>query len=336
MTTNPLHPNVRAIPGDAYLNEAERGIELFDLGDSEGPPPPQEFVIDPYLPEGFVSTLYAKPGSAKSLLALYFAFHIVLGRDVFGHGVKKGSVLYLDAELDKATFERRGWQIACGLGLDRPPKGIQYHRLRAPLTDHNEGERFRELILRTRPTLTIIDSFSAALRGRDSNSADDVTQRYDYLDSFGSVLLIDHTAKSADMGTHVTALGSQGKMMFARSALFIASNGKACILRHEKHNLSAGADSVPFALNFSPETVFFDVLKSDDARLEGIEQAMPVKDRVRAALLSGEYGQGVSAKELAELLDARRGTVQNALTKLREEGTAKSAGGKWYLAEGAS
>jgi biotin operon repressor len=326
---NALPSTVRALPASEYLAEVD-GIRLFDLGDSDGPPPPQEFVIGEYVPEGFVSTLYAKPGSAKSLLALYFAFHVVLGRDIFGHPVKKGTVLYLDAELDKLTFERRGWQIARGLGLGRPPRGISYYRLRAPLSNRAEGDRIRELIARAEPTLTIIDSFSAALRGRDSNSADDVTERYDYLEGFGTVLLIDHTAKSADIGGHVTALGSQGKMMFARSALFIASNGKACVLRHEKHNLSGGAVPVSFALSFSSEIVILDQLKPDDPRLEGIERAVPVKERVRAALLSREYDQGVSAKDLAEALEASPSTVSNALTGLKTEGVARTARGKWY------
>jgi hypothetical protein len=329
MTMAALPSNVRALPASEYLAEVD-GIRLFDLGDSDGPPPPQEFVIGEYVPEGFVSTLYAKPGSAKSLLALYFAFHVVLGREVFGHLVKKGAVLYLDAELDKLTFERRGWQIARGLGLDRPPRGIRYYRLRAPLSDPSEGACIRDLIARTTPMLTVIDSFSAALRGRDSNSADDVTQRYDYLDGFGTVLLIDHTAKSADIGGHVTALGSQGKMMFARSALFIASNGKACVLRHEKHNLSGGAEPVSFALTFSSDMVSFDQLKPDDPRLEGIERAVPVRERVRAALHGGEYDQGVSSKDLAEALESSKSTVSNALTGLKAEGAARTTRGKWY------
>lgn len=326
---NALPSSVFPVPADIYLSEVEN-VEVFDLGDSLRPPPPQEFVIDAYIPEGFTSTLYAKPGSAKSLLALFFAFHVVLGRDVFGRSVKKGSVLFLDAELDQTTFERRGWQIARGLKLDRPPQGIRYHRLRAPLSVSGEHERIKELIQITRPTLTIIDSFSAALRGRDANSTDDVTQRYDYLEGFGTVLLIDHTAKSADIGGPVTALGAQGKMMFARSALFIASNGKACILRHEKHNLSGGAEQIAFTPIFSEEMVQFELLESNDARLAGIERAVPVKERVRTALLSGEHEEGISVKDLAELLDASKSSVSNALTPLKEEGIVRSSRGKWY------
>lgn len=314
-------------------------LGVFDLGESVEPPPPQQFVIEEYVPEGLVTTLYAQPGSSKSFLALYLGFHVFLGRQVLGRAVKRGRVLYLDAELDRATFERRGWQIARGLGLDRSPKkSIYYYRLTAPLNDRAELARVRDIVDGCRPSLVIIDSFTAALRGRDSNSADDVTQRFDLLDGLGTVILIDHTAKATDIGGHVTAIGSQGKMMFARSAMFIAAGPKGgCVLRHTKHNLSAGADSIAFAWQITIDAATLEILDPSDPRLQGVEAAVSAKDRVRAAFVDGSYPDGTDAETIAKDLEMKTGTVRNQLTSLSRDGVIRrNPDGRWTLVDARS
>jgi biotin operon repressor len=304
---------------------------VVDLGESAGPPPPQEFVLEDYIPAGCVTSLYAKGGSSKSFLALILAFHVVRGVSVFDRAVQRGPVLYLDAELDQQTAERRGWMIANGLGLDRIPDGLKYVRLRGSLTESGCNADIRGIIQEHRPRLTIIDSFTAAIRGKDTNSLDDISDRLRWLDEFGTVLMIDHVSKSADFGANVSAIGSVAKQIFARSALFIASNGNASILRHEKSNFGPLSAPVRFALNFSSEFVALEApLRDDDPRLQGIEGALPIRERLRSVMLNGEYPEGVSAQDLSELLEVSRSSVSNALTSLRSEGIVKPIAGKWY------
>lgn len=308
--------------------------DVINLGRSSGPPPPQDFVLQDYIPAGSVTSLYAKGGSSKSFIALMLGFHVVRGEKIFDRDIQQGPVLYLDAELDELTAERRAWMIARGLGINHLPDGLHYHRLRKSLTDEGCNQHVRQAIEAIRPRLTIIDSFTAAVRGKDTNSLDDVSDRIRWLDEFGTVLMIDHTPKSADIGANVTAIGSVAKQIFARSALFIASTGKASVLRHEKSNFGPLAEPLRFALNFSHEYVTLEApLAADDPRLHGIEAALPARDRVRDALLSGEYPDGVTPTELAEALGLVQKTVSNALSSLKNtEGLVRNAGGKWYAA----
>lgn len=336
-TMQPLPAGIRRVPGREYLASVGEpkvsGDDVFDLGRSEAPPPPQEFVVQDYIPAGCVTTLYARGGSSKSFLALITAFHVVRGQRIFERDVQQGPVLYLDAELDQRTAERRAWMIVHGLGIERPPLGLIYHRLQGSLTEESCNAAVRRHLDNYSPRLTVIDSFTAAVRGRDTNSLDDVSERLRWLNDFGTVLMIDHTPKSADIATNVTAIGSVAKQIFARSALFIASNGKASVLRHEKSNFGPLVEPVRFALNFSPECVALEApLAADDPRLHGIEGALPARDRVRDAMMSSEYVVGVTAKDLAEALDLSRSTVNNALTGLKGDGTVRNAGGKWFAA----
>ncbi len=341
--------SVRAMKGDSLdeiLAEIDTGIatiqecapdplkDVFDLGMSEGPPPPQEFVLENLIPAGWWTSVYAKTGSAKSFLALYIAFCIVLGRPIFGRAVQQGPVLYLDAELDRHAFESRAWMIARGLGLDRLPHGLYYHRLEGSLTESKSNRRVRRLVDKVRPRLTIIDSFTAAIRGRESNSVDDVTDRLlRWLKGLGSVMIIDHTtSKSSDISLNVTPIGSSAKNFFVRSAIFVASNGKAAILRQDKSTFGPLSEPIKLAFNWSLGSLTFDVLAGDDPRLKGLEQAMTVKDQLRASFTQGDYDEGGTAKDIAAALGAKPGTVQNELRQLKIEGAVRNSGGKWYPA----
>jgi hypothetical protein len=334
--TTPLPPEVRQIRGSDYLAESGQALrslldDVVDLGQSSGPPSAQEFVLEKYIPTGYVTSLYAKGGSAKSFLALILAFHIVRGEKVFDCDVQQGPVLYLDAELDEKTAERRAWMIARGRGVQRLPGGLYYYRLRDSLTNPAYNEGVKAIIDQFRPRLTIIDSFTAAVRGKDTNSLDDVSDRLRWLESFGTVLMIDHTPKNADIGSTATAIGSVAKQMFARSALFVATNGKASVLRHDKSNFGPHAEPIRFALNFTDACVTLEApLASDDLRLHGIEEALPARERVRDALCAAEYPNGASAKELADSLEMNVKTVSNALSWLKSENHASNAGGKWF------
>lgn len=309
-------------------------VDVLDLGLSEGPPAEQTFVVADLIPAGWWTSLYAKTGSAKSFLSLYIAFCIALGRPFFGRQVQQGPVLYLDAELDAETFERRAWMIARGLGVGIP-RGLWYHRLTGSLTDAKCNHRVKARIEKIRPRLTIIDSFTAALRGRDSNSVDDVTGRLlDALKGFGTVLIIDHTtSKSVEIGPNVTPIGSSTKQFFVRSALFMACNSNAAVLRQDKSSFGAQTDHINFALNWSPGFLTLDPLASDDPRLAGLEQAMTAKDQLRAAFAQGDYDEGAPAKQIATDLGLKHGTVRNALGQLKAERFVQSSAGKWYPAD---
>lgn len=304
--------------------------DVFVIAADEDEPPAQRWIVDGWVPEGFVTTLYAHGGSSKSFLAQFWAMSIALGLPIFKHGVIKGPVLFLDGELDKHSWLRRGYMLARGLNIDRIPRGVFYRRVSRSLLEPQFRKEIVSFLQQERPVLTIIDSFTACLPGNDTNSLDDVTNRIRTLSELGTVLLIDHSAKGSDMTGTATAIGSVAKMMFARSALQIASSpAGGSVLRHTKTNFGPLSDPVAYTLNFGGNMVCVDQIDYTDERLEGIEQALPARARILAAFLAGEFPLGGTARDIAEALDMPPKTAKNSLSQLRRQGHLRLNGKVW-------
>jgi len=94
-------------------------------------------VVAGVLPAGHVALVYGDAGLGKSTVALWLALCVAAGLPVFGRAVRRMPAVFVDAELDEATFRQRATEMAVGLGLPggRPPRGLYYRRCEAPLTD---------------------------------------------------------------------------------------------------------------------------------------------------------------------------------------------------------
>ncbi len=296
-------------------------------------PEPQRWIIDGWIPEGFVTTLFAHGGSSKSFLSQYMAMCVALGLKVFDHDVAKGAVLFLDGELDCDSWLRRGYMLARGLRLDRIPRGLTYRHVSRSLMDASTRKEIVSFIRSEKPVLTIIDSFTACLPGEDTNSLDDVTSRFHVLSELGTVLVIDHAAKGADMTLTATAIGSVAKMMFSRSALQIASSESGgSVLQHKKSNFGPLADPVTYSLNIGGGLAIFDQIGYTDERLEGVEKALPVAKRIMAAFRGGQFPDGASTKDVADALEVNEKTLRNKINVLRQKGELVHDGRLWRLA----
>ena len=283
-------------------------------------PEPQRWVIDGWIPEGFVTILFAPGGSSKSFLCQYMAIRIVLGMQIFGRDVVQGPVLFLDGELDRDSWLRRGYMLARGMGMQRIPRGLVYRRVHPSLTERGTLNEVLAFVRREKPVLVIIDSFTACLPGQDTNSLDDVAARMTKLTEFGTVLLIDHTAKNAYTG-NATAIGSVAKMNFARSALQIAtSTAGGSVLQHMKSNLAPRAEPVAFALDVGSGVAVVNQLQVGDGRLEGVQSTLSVAARIRAAFEAGEFPDGATVRQVAIFLGLSLKTVKNCLTSLKTNG----------------
>src|SRR5436305_10177320 len=87
-------------------------------------PEPIRYVWQGFIPEGFVTSLFADGGTGKSFLAAALAVHIASGLSFLGADVLNGNVLVVDAEVDCAEFLRRAFSIARGLGMAKLPEGL--------------------------------------------------------------------------------------------------------------------------------------------------------------------------------------------------------------------
>lgn len=297
-------------------------------------PEPLRYAVENLVPEGWITTLYGRGGSAKSYLALIAAYSIVLGEPVLGCAVQQGTVLYVDGEMRDDEFRRRAYRVSRGFDLTRPPEGVHYRRFHGNLTGA-ENKALLESAIRTyQPQLVVVDSFTALMLGRDTNSIDDVAARLSHLDELGAtVLLIDHVAKGNDFSTVSGPIGSVGKFNIMRSGLYVQSTRDgAGIVRPDKSNFGPLHDPIPFAIEFegSASVRLIAPLPNTDPRIAPLEAGLNTEDRIMRLLVEPEHRSGLAADEIAKRLDAKEGTVRNALTRLKEAEKVGKREGGWH------
>jgi RecA-family ATPase len=296
-------------------------------------PGPQEWVIDQWLPKGYVTSLFAHPGASKSFLAQYFGMCIATGKDVFGRAVQRGPVLFLDGELNLESWLRRGYMLARGsMNSEEIPDDLFYYQVEGSVLEPSIMAEVLGFIADNGIVLTVIDSFTACLPGDDTNKLDDVAVRLRKLRPLGSVLVIDHAAKAADMTVSGTAIGSNAKTMFVRSALQIASSpAGGSILQHVKTNFGKRSDPVAYKIEFSGAFATVRQVGYDDESLEGIEGAVTAAKRIIAAFRANCFPQGATVRDVAEALDLVQRTVRNNLNSMRRRKHLHHEGKRYYL-----
>jgi hypothetical protein len=92
----PLVHHGEQVPDAESLTRADHCQLLTD--DDLADLPPLEWDIDGVLPTGGLNYLIGPAGVGKSLLALWWACCIGLGRNWYGRSVKRGRVIYVAAE----------------------------------------------------------------------------------------------------------------------------------------------------------------------------------------------------------------------------------------------
>jgi len=91
-------------------------VDLSDV--MHGALPPQDYVIAPYYPCGFVTGCGGHGGAGKSLLLLTQAAHAAVGRKWEGRETLFGRVVFVALEDDGAMIKRRLRRIVNKFGLD--------------------------------------------------------------------------------------------------------------------------------------------------------------------------------------------------------------------------
>lgn len=295
-------------------------------------PAPLRYTVGNLIPEGWITTLYGRGGSGKSLLALIVAYSIVLGRSVFGCPVLQGTVLYVDGELSSDEFRRRSYRVCRGFGLTKPPAGVNYRRFHGNLSDPKSIALLESAIRQFRPQLVVVDSFEALLLGRDTNSINDVVGRLRHLESLSAtVLLIDHVSRASDLSNVSGPIGSVGKFNVMRSGIYVHNtrNGVG-IVRPDKSNFGPLHDPIPLAIEFEDSTVrLVAPLPVGDPRVAPLEAGLKAEDRVLRLLMDEEQRDGLSAGEIANRLELNLGTVRNALSELKKAGKVDNCKGRW-------
>jgi len=222
-------------------------------------PPPQEFILEDHIPEGHVSILAGSGGSGKSTFAMYMTFCIALGQRFLGLATKKSTVLYVDFELDKDTFDRRAISLANGMNRrgDVPP-GVAYWRTKQFMTADEESKFFVQLEKRLDRfgfDMIVIDSFTMGSAGTDnieSSSIIAILQRLAELPV--TVLCLDHIPHAAShMREDANPFGSVFKKNAARSilTLFKDKDSEVHTFSKGKANFAGKTDPIDYAMTFA-------------------------------------------------------------------------------------
>lgn len=311
---------------------AERALQVVRVWE-QTEPSPRRYVVAGLVPEGAITALYGDGGNGKSYTALYIASCVALGVDVFNLPTTPGPSLFVDAELDEEEFTRRAYAVARGMGYDRPPKGLHYHRLAGSLTDPLVMADVGAIVDAVRPALTILDSVMAAAYGADLERAADTTTMLKQVERWGTVLTLDHIAKpqpGANLSQY-RPYGSAFKYNLARSVLqVVQADGGGLVLRQTKHNFGPKATPLGIGLDFESDRVTFSVIDVNDERMAGIDHHLPAAERVYRAL--ADYATGARPEELADEVEMSVKTVRNHLTVLGKSRRAVSLGdGKWRV-----
>jgi predicted ATP-dependent serine protease len=118
----------------------------------------QRYVIDQLIANQTVNIVVGHSGLGKTPLLVQIGLHIAAGREIFGHNVTQGRVLYIDAESNPHDFLKMEESISTLMKLDSPP--AEFH-VWSPNWDNNPNVNYTMDLEREinsfRPSVVFID-----------------------------------------------------------------------------------------------------------------------------------------------------------------------------------
>ena len=265
------------------------------------PAPPK--LLDPLLPLGQVSVVFAPGGVGKSTLAAAIAVTVASGEPVIsGWSATRAPVLVLDYETTGEEWNDRVAAIAEGAGID--PPDITYRGCSKPLAD--DIEAVAAFATECRAGLVIVDSVGIASgSSREGSDANESTVRlFAALRSLGvTVLLVDHV-KGEDLqtsGPNSKPYGSIYKVNLARSVWELrrekdaVGNRSDLLLLHVKVNDGPKHAPIGLTVDYSGDAIAFDLSAVEAPDLAG---ALPLRERMARVLRSGAQPAARIAEEL--------------------------------------
>lgn len=313
--------------------EAERkGTPVMTIGNLERPPA-ESYLIDPLLPAGKTTIVYAAGGTGKSYLAVLAAVMVAAGKPTLGWKVTRGRVLYLDWETDHYEVDERMKRVAAGLGVPTPE--ILYRSCAASLEDM--AEQMARYVSDERVALVVVDSVGmasgTAREGGDANES--ALRLFAGLRHIGStVLAIDHiTGEDVKSDKRVAKpYGSIYKVNLARSVweLRAGEDPAHLALFHRKVNRGSLREPIGIHVDHGDHSVSFKREAVDDTRLV---KGMGTASRIQRLLIDGP----MTYNELTEALDLPTNAIRTAVSRDKKQGGklfTKTHDGKVALAYG--
>ena len=294
-------------------------------------PPPQEWVVDSFIPKGYPTILAADGGSGKSFLALHLAACVATGSPFLGLSTVRGNVLYLDFELQDVDQQRRLSKVLAGMGLDQDHSSLEerlfHYSPTESLSDSDLHDSMRDVVQFYEVELVVLDSLSFSLGG-DATDQETVIRAFREMSSWDTTILcIDHIAANArfDM-SKARPFGSTFKRNYARASYTLAPvDGGGRMLRCDKSNFGPEGDLICFDQTHTDDgRVLFEVIGLTDDAMAGAYAHMKAHEITLAAvedIFSSGKRHHVTLDEIAKWREdndqgIKMGTVRNHLTGL--------------------
>ena len=202
-------------------DEMVEPLRVVNLGEIwESMPPLKAELIEGILRRGHKMMLASSSKAGKTFLLIELAISIAEGRRWIGFRCKQGKVLYLNMELDEASFDNRLKRVYEALGIESPhPENIDIVHLRGQM---EQLEKLVPQINRTakgREYAAIILDPIYKLGIGDENAAEQVTRFCNAVDKLAnngaSVIYAHHHSKGAQ-GAKSSMDRASGSGVFAR------------------------------------------------------------------------------------------------------------------------
>lgn len=174
-------------------------IESFDDMDAEKPELAPELITG-ILRQGHKMILAGPSKAGKSFGLINLALSIASGRDFLGFPTKQGPVLYVNFEIDRASFYHRVKKVSSELGITET-KGLDVWNLRGKSAGIEElAPQIIRKIKKRNYSAVILDPTYKFMGDRDENNAGDITSLMNYLDQISvqsgcSIILAAHFSK---------------------------------------------------------------------------------------------------------------------------------------------
>jgi hypothetical protein len=216
-------------------------------------PEPVEWLWEPYIPRGKLTSIEGDPGVGKSFLTMALAAQISRGEKLPGvrHTTGPAPVLLLTAE-DGAADTIRPRLDAAGADV------AKVHAITEPMSFDKAGAAtLKREIERVQPALVIIDPIVAYLPDRtDMNSASAVRPVLQRLarvaeETDTAIVFVRHLAKATQNKAIYRGLGSIDFTAACRSVLMVGfdpNEAEKRVVAHGKSNLAALGPSLAYTL----------------------------------------------------------------------------------------
>jgi hypothetical protein len=286
--------------------------------------PPIQWAIPAILTEG-LTLLAGKPKLGKSWLALCVAFAVAAGGVALGkHPVTQGEVLYLALEDNERRLQSRAKHLLAS--MTAVPSTMAFE-LRWPCLDQG-GLKHLEDYLEAHPNvrLVVVDTWARVSPKSQNRQRSQYEDEYEALtplkylaDTYRvSILAIHHLRKMRGDDVLDEITGSIGLTGAVDGALILKRERG----QHEASLFVTGRDiehEQQLALRFDAQTALWSLVGNAE-EVRSTKERQDILD-----LLSEQYPEGMSPRQVAEALDKNYHTTRCLLRKLEAAGSIQHA-----------